>query len=144
MIIKEVHVNGTQYIIEDFQQHCIKPRKLNRSRRYNETDIIFIPKNPNTTSDCDFPALFKRIQFPILGAYYITINQAQGQSLKIAGLYLTKSVFTHGQLFVAFSRFVDPDHFFIFADQSEFDNLRHLLDPEKKYKRNIVFREIFS
>ena len=93
---------------------------------------------------CDFPALFKRIKFPILGAYYITINQAQCQSLKFAGLYLTKNVFTHGQLFVAFSRCGDPDHFFIFADQSEFDHLRHVLDPEKKYSRNIVFREIFS
>ena len=96
------------------------------------------------TSDSDFPALFKRIQCPILGAYYITINRAQGQSLKYAGLYLTKSVFTHGQLFVAFSTCGDPDHFFIFADQSEFDHLRHVLDPERKYTRNIVFREIFS
>ena len=112
MNIKNGHVNDTGYIIEDFQPHCIKAWILNKSRRHNETDILFIPKIPNTTNDCDFPALFKRIQFPILGAYHITINRAQGQSLKFAGLYLTKSVFTHGQLFVAFSRCGDPDNFF--------------------------------
>ena len=74
MNIKEGHVNGTRYIKEDFKPHCIKARKLNKSRQTNETDVLFIPKIPNTTNDCDFPALFKRIQFPILGAYYITIN----------------------------------------------------------------------
>ena len=32
MNIKEGHVNGMQYIIEDFQPHCIKAWKLNKSR----------------------------------------------------------------------------------------------------------------
>ena len=132
-----------RYKIEDFQPHCIKAQKLNKSRQHNETDILFIPKIPNTTNDCDFPALFKRIQFPILGAYYITINWAQGQSLKFAVLYLTKSVFTHGQLFVAFSRCGDPDHFFIFADQSEFDHLRHVLDPEKNIQEILYSEKYF-
>ena len=69
MNAKEWHVNGTWYIMEDFQPHCIKAWKLNKSRWHNETDIIFMPKIPNMTSDCDFSALFKRIQFPILGEY---------------------------------------------------------------------------
>ena len=63
--------------------------------------------------------------------------------IKIAGLYLTKSVFTHGQLFVAFSRCGDPDHFFIFADQSEFDHLRHVSDPEKNIQEILYSEKYF-
>ena len=100
MDIPHGHVNGTRYIIEDFQPHCIKARKMASNHSLDDA-ILFILKIPNTTSDCQFPALLKRIQFPILGAYYITINCAQGQTLKYAGLFLQNSVFTHGQLYVA-------------------------------------------
>ena len=124
------HVNGTRYIIEDFQPHCIKARKMNSNNSLDD-DILFIPKIPNTTSDSQFLALLKRIQFPILGAYYITINRAQAQTLKYAGLYLQNSVFTHGQLYVALSKCKDPNNIFVFINQSEFDNLRHVLNLNK-------------
>ena len=91
----------------------------------------------------DFPVPFKRLQFPVLGAYYLTLNRAEGP-LDRAGMYLPKSVFSHGHLYVGFSRCGDPDNFFVFIDQAEFENIKHLLAPNKVYPRNVVYQEIFQ
>jgi ATP-dependent DNA helicase PIF1 len=105
---------------------------------------ILIPRIPMISKDTDFPVPFKRLQFPVLGAYYLTLNRAQGQTLKCAGMYLPQSVFSHGHLYVGFSRCGDPDCVFVFADQKEFESLRHLLPPNMTFTRNVVYREIFQ
>ena len=35
-----------------------------------------------------------------------------------------------------------PKKFFVYADQSEFDNIRQYLDPAKTYTRNIIYPEL--
>ena len=47
---------------------------------------------------------FQRKQFPVRLAFSMTINKAQGQSVKNVGIDLRTPVFTHGQLYVALSR----------------------------------------
>lgn len=56
-----------------------------------------------TQSPCPFKLI--RRQFPITISYAMTINKAQGQSLAYVGLYFPRSVFSHGQLYVAISIF---------------------------------------
>ena len=138
--IRNDHCNGTRYIIEGLTKNLIKARKL--SGGPNST--IVIPKIPNIANDSAFPVPFKRIQFPVLLAYYLTINRAQGQTLQRAGLYLPKSVFCHGHLYVGFGRCGDPDKFFVYADQTEFDNLKEWLQDNKFYTRNIVYSELLG
>ena len=64
--------------------------------------------------------------------------------MKTAGMYLPTSVFSHGHLYVGYSRCGDPERSFVYAGQDEFENLEHLLDKSKTYTRNVVYKEIFE
>ena len=74
----------------------------------------------------------------------MTLNRTQGQTLKQACMFLDRSVFSHGHLYVGFSRYGDLDCVFIFADQKEFEGMQHLLPKDMTVTRNIVYKEIFQ
>ena len=57
----------------------------------------------------------------------MTLNHTQGQTLKRAGMFLDRSVFSHGHFYVGFSCCGDPDCVFVFADQKEFEGMQHFL-----------------
>ena len=96
---KNKDVNGKRYIVEELTENLIKARQIGGG----ENSIVLIPRIPSISKDTDGTFVsFKRVQFPVLLAYYLTINRAQGQSLDVAGLELPQSVFTHGQLYVGF------------------------------------------
>ncbi|KAK1334663.1 LOW QUALITY PROTEIN: hypothetical protein QTO34_005671 [Cnephaeus nilssonii] len=71
----------------------------------------------------DMPFQFKRLQFPIRLAFAITINKAQGQSLELCGLDLDTDCFSHGQLYVAYSRVGKPDNLSICTDNGTTKNI---------------------
>ena len=65
----------------------------------------------------------------------MTINKAQGQGLKKVGLYCSKEIFAHGQLYVAVSRV------------GRFSNIKVLqlnkqTTEKDKYINNVVYKEI--
>jgi ATP-dependent DNA helicase PIF1 len=69
------------------------------------------------------PYQFKRLQFPIRLSFAMTINKAQGQSLKVAGVHLQTPCFSHGQLYVAFSRVGANKNLIIFAPYGKTTNI---------------------
>ena len=145
ILIKNLHVgnghcNGTRYIIVQLTENLIKAENVSGGR--NST--ILIPRIPMISNDSGYPVPFKRVQFPVLAAYYLTINRAQGQTLERAGLYLEKSVFSHGHLYVGFGRCGDPRGFFVYANQEEFAHLRKYLKPDRSYTRNVFFPELMD
>jgi hypothetical protein len=71
----------------------------------HDSEIVLIPRISLTPSNStDFSFKFSRRQFPARLGFALTINKAQGQSVKFVGLDLRVPVFSHGQLYVAFSR----------------------------------------
>ena len=90
--------------------------------------IIFIPKIG------EYAFEWQRRQFPVRPAFATTINKAQGQTLKLAGVWLRSPVFTHGQLYVACSRVGSCDRL-KFAVRVDKDG-----NPEKV--SNVVFKEV--
>jgi len=57
---------------------------------------------------------FKRLQFPVKGSLAITIKKAQGLTSKYVGVNLRSEYFSHGQLYVGFSRNGYPNHLMTF------------------------------
>ena len=66
----------------------------------------FIPRItliPSATECAGFKFQLRQHQFPVRLAFAMTINKAQGQSVRHVGLDLREPVFAHGQLYVALS-----------------------------------------
>ncbi|GBN00862.1 hypothetical protein AVEN_157552-1 [Araneus ventricosus] len=76
-------------------------------------DFRNIPRIGNILSD--FPFQFKHLQIPVRLSFVISINKAQGQSLKVVGLYLLKPCFSYGQLYVCCSTVGKADNLYILA-----------------------------
>ncbi|UYV75380.1 hypothetical protein LAZ67_13000048 [Cordylochernes scorpioides] len=72
--------NGTRLCVKRLLPNVIEATILTGKENGKDVLIPRIPLVPN-----DFPFLFKRLQFPVQLAFAITINKAQGQSLKCCG-----------------------------------------------------------
>ncbi|GFX21390.1 ATP-dependent DNA helicase [Trichonephila clavipes] len=89
---------------------------------------VIIPRIPTIPSDLPFQ--FKKVQFPVKLSFAVTINKAEGQTLKVAGVHLEKRCFSHGQLYVACSRVSDARNLHIFAPNGKTYNIvyKNILD----------------
>lgn len=110
--------NGTRLCVKRLHPNMIEATIL--AGPYKGEDV-FIPRIPFIPNECIVQ--FKRIQFPIKLAYGFTVNKSQGQSLKVVGVELSQSCFSHGQLYVACSRVGSPSNLYVHAPGGETKNV---------------------
>jgi hypothetical protein len=87
--------NGTRLVVKKWMKNVIEAIILNGKFRGENILLLQISIKPKDVQ-------FKRLQFPIILAFEMTINKYQMMS--ICGLDLSTSCFLHRQLYVACSR----------------------------------------
>ncbi|EPB68564.1 hypothetical protein ANCCEY_12347 [Ancylostoma ceylanicum] len=110
--------NGTRLCVKRLLPNVIEATILTGKSKGED---VFIPRIPMIPTDMPFD--FKRLQFPVRLAFAMTINKAQGQSLKVAGINLQNPCFSHGQLYVACSRVGTPKNLYIYAPNGKTKNV---------------------
>ncbi|CAF3061617.1 unnamed protein product [Rotaria sp. Silwood2] len=110
--------NGTRLCVKTLMPHVIEATIMTGCAKGED---VFIPKIPLLPSDIPFE--FTRLQFPVRLAFAMSINKAQGQSLKVAGVNLETPCFSHGQLYVACSRVGTGENLYVFAPDGKTKNI---------------------
>ena len=142
--------NGARMVVTGMQNRLLKAVLLTGPHRGRE---VLIPRIPLTSTEDNLPFSLRRVQFPVRLAWALTIDKAQGQTLARAGLFLQRPCFSHGQLYVAFSRVGSFERIRVLCVRGPSGKHGLLTDEEAAsagvpaggvYTRNVVYDEVIN
>ena len=118
---------------------CNGTRLIVRVMRPNYIDCVEVTDTLYRESlYIGMPFQLKRTQFPLGLSYALTINKSQGQTFDRIGIYLPKPCFSHGQLYVAFSRARSFEGIKIKISNTFYQGISR----RKYYTKNIVYKQM--
>ena len=129
--------NGTRLEVLELHNHSILASIISGSHAQAR---VLIPRIKLNSSDANIPFVLHRTQFPVRLSYSMTINKAQGQTFDKVGIYLPQPCFTHGQLYVAFSRARSMNS--VRVKICPQNNSTHGQRRGTTFTRNIVYKEV--
>ncbi len=132
--------NGTRLVVEELKNNVIKAKILTGN---SSGEQVLIPRIVFIPSDEDIPFQLRRRQFPVRLAFAMTINKSQRQTFDKVGIYLKTPVFSHGQLYVAFSRAKRSSDVKVSITDSDRQG-KLLRRSQRTFTPNCVYKEIFS
>ncbi|XP_050110486.1 uncharacterized protein LOC126589277 [Malus sylvestris] len=125
--------NGTRLVVTQLNDRVVQAKIMTGS---NIGERVYIPRIITESSQHKYPFTVRRRQYPLKICYAMTINKSQGQSLKMVGLFLSQTVFSHGQLYVALSRVTSKKGLKIV--------IAHNSDMPYGYTKNIVYKDVLK
>ncbi len=138
--------NGTTLIVKELRDNVILAVTAAGKHKGRK---VFLRRITMSPADSDLHFNLNRTQFPIMHAFAVTINKSQGQTFDRVGIYLPEPVFSHGKLYVAFSRATSREGIKVLCiDGTKQGNCPKLsnnpLDKVKVFTQNVVYSEVLS
>jgi hypothetical protein len=126
--------NGTRAIVRQIRTRVME---VEIATGISKGERVLIPRIvlDARIEESGLPFNFQRRQFPVRPAFAMTINKAQGQTMSCVGVYLPEPVFSHGQLYVGFSRVGSPDAIKVLVKGGSIEN-------RGIFTSNIVYQEV--
>jgi ATP-dependent exoDNAse (exonuclease V) alpha subunit len=119
---REGLINGTRIVLEELGDDRLVGRVINNNAVGGQVKF-FIERTRNVYEDKTPGGIkYERLQFPIKPAFAMTILKGQGQTISTIGIDLERDVFSHGQLYTAFSRATDGNNVRVYAPRRETDD----------------------
>lgn len=125
--------NGTRMVVRHISRRLLTCSIISKDANFNGKEV-FIPRITLSPSAETLPIPLKRHQFPVRLCFAMTVNKSQGQSVDNVGINLETSVFSHGQLYVAFSRCTSPLRISVLLPEQA---------QESRRTMNVVYQEVF-